>query len=190
MSHYLQNYFAVMCCLLITSLTSAGEVLFEDNFNQGLSDKWELIGLEEGKDYRIKDGALELRVQPGNLKKDTPMLQVVLPFVASDTVIASVDITIVDQFTQDGEFAALYLVDEDGREFAAKKQRVNRQLMFAPGNYVFKGKPGENDDGDLNNYDVKYSPAVLAAGAVRRRENTSTSSTRPLMKTPNNAALP
>ena len=58
---------------------AAADVIFEDAFKTGLSMKWEPVGLDK-TDYRVKDGGLEMRVQPGEFKKDTPVLRVVLPF--------------------------------------------------------------------------------------------------------------
>jgi hypothetical protein len=61
-----------------SSLFAADEVLFEDDFENGLSDRWQIVGLAK-EDYRIRDGALELRVQPGKYKRETPMLKIILP---------------------------------------------------------------------------------------------------------------
>src|SRR5690349_10700817 len=140
------------------------EVLFEDSFDKDLSSKWQVVGL--GKDdYRLRDGCLELRVQPTPESGKTPMFKVVLPFTMDDRVTASIKVNLVDKFTEEGEFAGMYLIDEDGIEFAAKKQRVNRQLMFAPGRYNFVGQPGE--EGNPDRYDVTYSVARPEAGPLR-----------------------
>ena len=82
------------------------DVLFEDDFNNGLSDKWQVVGLQK-EDFRIRNGGLEMRIQPGKRTRDTPMLKVILPFATTSTVIASVDVTILDEFTEDGEFGGL-----------------------------------------------------------------------------------
>ena len=51
--------------VMIAARTSgaADEVLFEDNFDKGLAAKWSAVGLKKD-DYRIKAGALEMRVRP------------------------------------------------------------------------------------------------------------------------------
>lgn len=146
------------------ALAGGEEVLFEDDFKDGLAAKWKAVGLKKS-DYRIEDGCLEMRVQPGKLTRDTPMLKVILPFRSSDTVIVSAKVTPVDEFTENGEFAGVFLLDETGREFAAKKERVDGKLVFAPGNYVFQGKPGE--EGDPGKYEVKYADATDEAGPLR-----------------------
>ena len=83
---------AGLAALVISLPHTAAKVLFEDSFKSGLSAQWRLVGLDK-KDYRVKDGGLELRVRSGPLGKGTPLLKVVLPFDARDTVIASVTVT-------------------------------------------------------------------------------------------------
>ena len=147
-----------------TSVCLADDTLFEDNFDDGLSDKWQIVGLTK-EDYRIRDGGLELRVQIGELTRTTPMLKINLPFTTSDTVVASVEVTVLGEFSQPGEMAGIYLSDETGREFGAKKQFVDDALVFAPGRYIFTGEPGE--EGDAKKYDVDYTPADDSAGPLR-----------------------
>jgi len=118
------------------------ELLFKDDFTHGLSDKWQVVGLKQS-DYRVRQGGLEIRVQPGKPTRNTPMLKVILPFTSADTVIVSVKVSLLDEFTQDHEFAGVYLLDESGPEFAAKKERIDGKLVFAPGNDIFIGSPGE-----------------------------------------------
>lgn len=145
-------------------LASAADVLFEDDFAHGLAAKWQVVGLKKA-DYRVADGCLEMRVQNGALTNDTPMLKVVLPFTTAETVTVSVKITPRNKFTKDGEFAGVYLFDETGIEFGAKKQLVGDKLVYAPGNYVFKGKDGE--EGDPGKYEVRYTEASDEAGPLR-----------------------
>jgi len=114
---------------------ASDDLIFEDNFDNGLSDKWQVIGLKKEEDYRIRDGGLELRVQPGKLTRDTPMLKVILPIGTSSSAIGSVDVTVLDEFTEDGEFGGLSLIADDHVEFTVKKLRVNGSLVFAPGKY-------------------------------------------------------
>lgn len=140
------------------------EILFEDNFAKGLSSKWEVVGLTAA-DYRIREGGLELRVQPGKPNGKTPMLKVMLPFTTADSVVVSVKVTVLNDFTDDKEHAGVVLLDENGVEFQGKKERVNGKLVFSPGHYRFKGQPG--DEGDPKHYDVEYTAATKEAGALR-----------------------
>ena len=151
--------------LLLGPAHSFGEdVLFEDAFKDGLSKQWEAVGLDK-KDYRVKDGGLEMRVQNGGPKKGAPMLKVILPFKTTDTVTVSVNVTPLDEFTADKEFAGVDLLTDGSPEFAAKKERVNGKLVFAPGKYTFRGKKGE--EGDVEKYEVTYTEATKDAGPLR-----------------------
>ena len=151
-------------CVLPASLSAADKVLFEDDFDDGLSSQWQLTGLAK-EDYRVKDGALELRVHPGKYNRETPMLKVILPFSASDSVTASVDVRLVDPFTEPEEMAGLFLVDENGREFQAAKQRISGEMLFSPPSVQFLGKTGKEDD--FSQYAYTYRPAADKAGPLR-----------------------
>lgn len=156
--------FGIVLVLLAPTIGRAEDVLFEDTFKDGLSPKWVAAGLDK-TDYRVKDGGLEMRVQNGPEKRGQPMLKVILPFKTTDTVIVSVKVKPLDEFTVDKEFAGVDLLTDGSPEFAAKKQRVNGKLVFAPGKYVFKGKKGE--EGDVEKYEVKYTEATMEGGALR-----------------------
>ena len=148
--------------LLIILPCNGEEILFQDNFKEGLSKKWEIVGLDK-QDYRVKDGGFEMRVQSN--PKERGMLNVTLPFKRSDTVIASVNVTLLNEFTADKEYAALALTTDGSVEFLAKQQRVDGKLVFSPGQYIFKGKKGE--EGDVNKYEIKYTAATPEAGDLR-----------------------
>ena len=161
-------------CLIVGILTCAcwsaawhaegEEVLFEDDFNGSLATEWRAVGLKEG-DYRIRNGGLEMRVQPGRPTRDTPMLLVILPFLVSETVIASVEVTLLDRFTEPEESAGLFLTDADSREFGGQKMYLKGRLVFSPGQDEFIGEEGE--EGDPQKYAVKFWPANEDAGAIR-----------------------
>jgi hypothetical protein len=155
---------AVVVFLTCVPLCVAEDVLFEDDFDDGLSSMWQVGGLAK-EDYRIRDGGLELRVQPGKLTRNTPMLKVVLPFNSSHTVVASVDVRVLDRFTEPAEFGALYLTDGDGVEFGSQKRRLNGHLVYSPGNVQFTGAPGQ--EGDSSKYALKFRPVDDDAGPLR-----------------------
>ncbi len=155
---------AVLAALAVSLPQAAAKVLFEDSFKGGLSMQWQPVGLDK-KDYRINDGGLEMRVQTGPLSKDTPLLKVVLPFDTKDTVVASVTVTPLDAFTAEKECAALCLLTDGSPEFSARKQKIGERLVFAPGNYQFKGQRGE--EGDVSKYEVKHTDATKDAGPLR-----------------------
>ena len=150
--------------LLLTQSGIADDLIFADNFNDGLSAKWELVGLSED-DYRIRDGGLELRIQTRKDGQPTPHLKVDLPFRASQTVVASVEIIILDKLTNEKEAAGLMLTDADGWSFSAQKQFVDGELVFDPGNDVFLGEKGE--EGDPEKWSEKHALATPEAGPIR-----------------------
>ncbi|MCU0963113.1 MAG: hypothetical protein MUF48_23725, partial [Pirellulaceae bacterium] len=136
---------AFVFCLAGLPHGCAQTVLFEDTFDGTLSDQWQVVGLERG-DYRIRDGALELRVTPDSKKPSQPMLKVDLPFTTAETVVASVEMTMVGEQLQRGELARLCLTDQSGVVFSARKTNIDGYFVFAPGEVDFIGKPGEEGD--------------------------------------------
>lgn len=150
----------------VRNVVAGDEVLFEDNFDKGLSPKWSVVGLKKD-DYRIKNGALEMRVQPTKAGKTTPVLSLQLPFATSETVVASVDLTALDPFTERGETAGLYLLDEDRPEFEAEKTNVSGYFVFSPPELVFIGKKGTEEEARRRDFAVKFWPANDELGAIR-----------------------
>jgi hypothetical protein len=149
---------------LCLSLCRGEDLLFEDTFDTSLSTKWEAVGLAKD-DYRIRNGGLEVRVQRSERKGKAPMLMVNLPFKTSETVTASVEVTVVDQPLGRHEFAGMCLLDGDGPSFTVRKQNVDGYFVLAPGEVDFIGKDGE--EGDPGKYTLKYWPADKAAGPLR-----------------------
>ena len=143
----------------------AEEILFEDTFDEKLSPQWKAIGLKEGE-YRIRKGGLEMRVLPVNKRTGPPMLMVHLPFKTHETVTASVELSLIDQFTEPTETAGLYLTDEESRDFAAEKKNINGFLVFSPGKVEFIGKKDGNR-GDPQQYSQKFWPANEESGPLR-----------------------
>lgn len=155
---------SIVACLLVPAQCVGDDTIFEDNFDNGLSEQWRVVGLRK-EDYRIRDGGLEMRVQPGKLTNDTPMVKVILPIGTSSTAIGSVNVTPLDAFTENGEFAGLCLIADDTVEFTVKKVSLEGSLVLAPGRHEFIGEPG--DEGDPRNYTVKHWPALDESGPLR-----------------------
>ena len=156
---------SVMILLCSVGAANGEEILFEDQFDGStLSDKWKVVGLQE-EDYRIRDGGLEVRVQSKDDEGKAPLIMVALPFNASDDVIASVQVTPLDRFTEQGESAGLFLTDPSGPNFGGTKMYINGHLLFSPGLVEFIGEPGEEGDGQQ--YTVKFWPANDDSGELR-----------------------
>lgn len=154
----------VLASFTMPTAALAEELLFEDSFDGSVSPRWQPVGLK-ADDYRIKDGALEMRVQPGQRTADTPMLMVLLPFNTSQTVTASVEVTPLDRFTEPDESAGIFLTDADSREFGGEKRNLNGHLVFSPGLDEFIGEPGQ--EGDPQQYALKFWPANEDSGSLR-----------------------
>ncbi|WP_237227466.1 hypothetical protein [Rubinisphaera sp. JC750] len=150
--------------LLSTGRVFAEDLLFEETFDQPLSDAWQIKGLAEN-DYRVCDGALEVRVKPAGADGEQPRLLVNLPFSTGDMVIASVEVTVAERRLQRGEMAGMSLIDADGSMFRVRKTNVDGYFVMAPGQPEFIGPEGE--EGDPLQYTVKYWPAQESAGPLR-----------------------
>lgn len=160
----LHTTFAVVASLTWLPTCYAQDVLFEDAFDDELSDQWQPVGLDPD-DYRIVDGGLEVRVKPVADGEPSPMLKVNLPFTTDGTVVASVDVTIVGDALGRGEQAGLCLTGPNGPLFTVRKTNIDGYHVFAPGEPEFIGQPGE--EGDPSNYTVKYWPANESFGPLR-----------------------
>jgi hypothetical protein len=137
--------------------------VFEDSFDDGLSDQWQISGLEAA-DYRVHDGALEVRVKAVPTGQPRPMLFVNLPFTTTDTLVASVEVTVVGERLRRGELAGLCLTHNGDPEFTVRKTDIDGYFVFAPGEPDFIGQPGE--EGDPSHYTVKYWPAQESFGPL------------------------
>ncbi len=160
----IRKLLAFLIFLALCHRCSAGEALFLETFDKELSSKWDAVGLKK-EDYRIRDGALEMRIQQNQRGQPTPMLKVNLPFTTADTVIAAVDVTVVGEPLERGEMAGLCFTDADGPSFTVRKTNIDGFFLFAPGDVDFIGQPGQ--EGDPGKYTVKYWPADKDAGPLR-----------------------
>ncbi|MFO1043341.1 MAG: hypothetical protein U0941_16275 [Planctomycetaceae bacterium] len=149
---------------LWTSQVHGDEVVFADDFDSGLSSKWKMAGVR-ADDYRIRDGGLELRVQPGTLTDKSPMVRVTIPYEEADVLIASVDITPLDPFSEQSEAAGIYLTADGRPEFGTRKQLIDGHLVFSPAQPEFVGQAGE--EGDSEKYVLRFWPATRESGPLR-----------------------
>jgi hypothetical protein len=155
---------AAVLCFCVAADCHGQAVLFEDSFDNGISEEWEIVGLEP-EDYRVRDGCLEVRVKPVAPGEARPMLYVTLPFSTAGTVTASVEVTVVGDPLRRGELAGLCLTDHGEAEFTVHKTNIDGYSVLSPGEPEFIGRPGE--EGDPGKYTVKYWPADPAFGPLR-----------------------
>jgi len=153
----------LLACIGNPSTSEGQTVLFEDNFDNGLSDKWITDGLNK-EDYRIRDGALELRLQT-NGKKGWPMMKVDIGFSTAIGAVASVDVTPVDGDPLPRNSAAtLCLTDRNGVEFRVRKTNINGYFVLAPGKAELIDK---GQEGNPMHYTVKHWPAQQSYGPLK-----------------------
>ncbi len=127
--------------ILLAGVSAAAEpkVLFEDTFDGKLGDGW--TWLRENPDaWRIRDGALEIRVEPGvagNVKnallRDTPD-RATTKFAVEVTVTFTADPT--QQYEQAG--ITMYHQQKPGRKLV--HERINGELWIIPGKKPAPGK--------------------------------------------------
>lgn len=139
-------------------------VLFEDSFEKGLAAEWEVVGLEED-DYRVREGALEVRLKPRAAGEERPTLRVSLPFSTEGPVTAAVEVTVLGEPLRRGELAGLCLTHLGKAEFTVRKTNIDGYFVLSPGEPEFMGRPGE--EGDPSHYAVKYWPAKPEFGPLR-----------------------
>lgn len=151
-------------CMPPAPRCAAQEVVFEDDFDDGLSSYWQVSGLAD-EDYRLRDGGLELRVQTQDLADGCPMIRLDLPLTAGEDFVASVEVALLDDFTRSGELAGLYLLTDGSLEFGAKKTALEGFLVYSPGNVDFIGRDGE--EGDPQKYTLRYTPVNDGQGPLR-----------------------
>lgn len=150
--------------LTFAQLGIADEVLLEDSFENGLSDKCQVWGLSPDK-YQVRDGGFGLRVQAEKLSEVEPMLRVDLLFSISHTVIASVEVNISGERPEHGEFAGLASTHNDRDRFRVGTMTINGCFVFAPGEPKIVGKSGEEED--PGKYTAKYWAAEKSAVPMR-----------------------
>ncbi len=145
-------------------LCGAQELLFEDSFETALSDKWEFVGLDR-EDVRIRDGALEIRLETLADPRSQRVLKVNLPFSTADSVVASVEVTVIGESLPHGAFAGLCLTNANGTEFTVRKTNIDGYFVLSPGEVEFIGEEGQ--EGEPGKYTVKYWPADPSFGPLR-----------------------
>lgn len=120
--------------LILAGATVAGEpkVLFEDSFDKKLSDGW--TWLRENKDtWRIKDGALEIQVEPGVAHNVKNALLREAPDRSKKKFAVEVTITFTSDPTQQYEQAGITWYHEKKPVFKLVHERIDGDQWIIPG---------------------------------------------------------
>src|SRR5262245_8223627 len=85
----------ISCALAIITMATAqaDEFLFEDNFQGKLGEGWSWLR-EHREAWRIKEGALEIRLEPGNMWGPPNNARNVLVRPAPDATAATIEISV------------------------------------------------------------------------------------------------
>jgi hypothetical protein len=120
--------------LVLCGVVYAGEpaVLFEDCFDGKLGDGWRWLR-EDPQAWRIKDGALEIRVQPGVANTVKNALVREAPDRSEGKHAFDVTVTNTVRPTQQYEQAGLTLYHDGKPVFKLVKELINGELFIIPG---------------------------------------------------------
>jgi beta-xylosidase len=123
---------AVLLTLAGTTLAAEPKVLFEDSFDKKLGDGW--TWLRENKDaWRIKDGALEIRVEPGVAHNVKNALLRKSPDRSKKKFAVEVTVTFTGDATQQYEQAGITWYHEKKPVFKLVHERIDGDLWIIPG---------------------------------------------------------
>jgi len=120
--------------LLLAGFVSAAEpkVLFEDTFDKKLGDGWPW--LRENKDtWRIKDGGLEIRVEPGKANSVKNALVRKAPDRLKTKFAVEVTVTFTAEPTQQFEQAGITWYHQKKPVFKLVHERIDGSLWIIPG---------------------------------------------------------
>ena len=120
--------------LLLANVAAAGEpnVLFEDSFDEKLGDGW--TWLRENKDtWRIKEGALEIQVEPGAAHNVKNALLRESPDRSKKKFAVEVTVTFASDPTQQYEQAGITWYHQKKPVFKLVHERIDGDLWIIPG---------------------------------------------------------
>ena len=109
-----------------------GKVLFEDNFQGHLADRWDWIR-EHADHWCVRDGALEIRVVPG--RADTVKNALVRPAPPRSKTPYAIDLTVTNLSppTEQWEQAGITWYQNGKPVFKLVKELVDGKVMIIPG---------------------------------------------------------
>lgn len=107
-------------------------VVFEDRFEGGLADGWTWLR-EDPKTWRLHDGELEIRVEPGVAQTVKNALVRSAPDRNRGKYAIEVTVTNTTVPTNQYEQAGITWYVDDKPVFKLVKERVNGELMIIPG---------------------------------------------------------
>ena len=131
----MKRFFLIPLALLMTAgPAGAAEpgVLFEDTFAEKLGDGWTWLR-ENPAAWRIKDGGLEIRVEPGKANDVKNALLRKSPDRATTKFAVEVTITFTADPTQQFEQAGITWYSAQNPSFKLVHERIDGSLWIIPG---------------------------------------------------------
>ena len=131
---------SVWCALLIMSSAYAAEpkVIFEDAFTDRLDNGWTILR-EDRSAWRINDGALEIRVQPGDANAVRNALLRPAPDRSEGKLAIEVTVSNPTHPTNQWEQAGLTWYHDDKPALKLVKELVDGKILIVPGHIPFDG---------------------------------------------------
>ena len=108
-----------------------GEVVFEDRFEGKLAAGWSWLR-EDSDDWRIADGALEIRARPGNAQTVRNALVRDVPWDAGERLAFEVTVTFTSPLTQQYEQAGLTWYHEGKPVFKIVHELIDGRIVVIP----------------------------------------------------------
>lgn len=128
--------------LMFPGLLAAAEptVLFKDSFDQKLGDGWTWLR-ERTDDWRVNDGALEIRVQPGKANTVKNALVRKAPDRATTKYAVEVTVAFTKDLTNQYEQAGITWYHQKKPVFKLVHEHVDGKVLIVPG---FKPAPSKS----------------------------------------------
>jgi hypothetical protein len=123
----------------ISARSDQPRVIFEDRFEGKLADGWTWLR-EDKHGWRLKDGGLEIRVQPGKAATVRNALVRDLPEHRPGTWSYEVSVTNLTEPIQQYEQAGLTWYHDGKPAFKLVKELVDGKVVIVPGKIPFVGK--------------------------------------------------
>ena len=122
-----------------TLLAAEPQVVFEDDFSKKLADGWSWLR-ENPEAWRIKDGALEIRVQPGKAHDVKNALVRKAPDRTKGTFAIEVTVTNTTKPTTQWEQAGITWYTGGKPVFKLVKELIDGDLYIIPGKKPMRAK--------------------------------------------------
>ncbi len=122
---------ATVLCLPVAA-ADEGEVVFKDCFDGELAEGWSWIR-EDPEDWRIVDGALEIRARPGHAQTVRNALVRDVPWDAGRRLAFEVTVTFTAPPTEQYEQAGLTWYHDGDPVFKVVHELIDGRIVIVPG---------------------------------------------------------